>query len=231
MKNAVMELFFGPLSGKKEALLPGALPVQRLGAGAGGGLAAAWEPQLRSPQHGRRAGTGSFHVIFLTWKQHLWGFLVPLALATRAKYSRDKRKELVFGRTRPIPAPSGMLGRQQQPWNQISSVRRKTVQKPRDFWCLWSLEGSGAGRDTLWFQIGLAYFFKQQIMSVSHRDVVTYFACHFLLNWFYVSHNLRQHYVTVLSEINKENAKLSSSTSKTRPHTSRKESIPYLDDV
>lgn len=37
MKTAVMELFFGPLSVKKEALLPGVLPVQGTGAGVGGG--------------------------------------------------------------------------------------------------------------------------------------------------------------------------------------------------
>lgn len=134
MKNAVMELFFGPLSGKKEALLPGALPVQRMGAGAGsraGSSVGATAPQPPARKENRYR---FFPCYFLDMEATLVKrLLVPLALTTRAKYSQDKRKELVSGRTRPIPAPSGMLGRQQQPWDQISSIRRKTVQKPRDF--------------------------------------------------------------------------------------------------
>ena len=161
MKTAVMELFFRPFSGKKEALLPGALPVQGTGAGVGGG--AGCSVGATAPQSpARKESRYRFFPWYILDKEATFvKFSCPwnLALTTSAKYSRDKRKELVFGRTRPIPAPSGMLGRQQQPWDQISSVRRKTVQKPRDFWCLWSLEGSGAGRDTLWFQIGLSFFF------------------------------------------------------------------------
>lgn len=129
-----MELFFGPLSGKKRPCCQALCQCRGWERGQAAGLAAVWEPQLHGPQHGRRTGTGSFHVIFLDMEATLVKrLLVPLALTTRAKYSQDKGKELVSGRTRPIPAPSGMLGRQQQPWDQISSIRRKTVQKPRDF--------------------------------------------------------------------------------------------------
>ena len=73
---------------KREALLPAALPVPRMGAGAGGRAGGSVGATALQPPARKENRCGFFPCSFLDMEATLVKrFLVPLALTTRAKYS------------------------------------------------------------------------------------------------------------------------------------------------